>query len=66
MMRVHVNADVIVSEVTRDSRALDVLKRMGINHCCGAQLSLREAAAAAGVSLEALLTALDPEMEVPA
>jgi iron-sulfur cluster repair protein YtfE (RIC family) len=38
---------------------LDVMKDMGINHCCGAHLSLREAAASAGVPLEALLDALN-------
>ena len=32
---------------------------MGINHCCGAQLTLAEAAAAAGVPLQALLEALN-------
>ena len=39
--------------------ALDIMKDMGINHCCGAHLSLREAAASAGVSLEALLDTLN-------
>ncbi len=38
---------------------LDVMKAMGINHCCGAQLTLAEAAAAAGIPLQALLTALN-------
>jgi iron-sulfur cluster repair protein YtfE (RIC family) len=52
-------ADRTVGDVSRDPRALDILKRMGINHCCGAHLSLREAAAAAGVALEDLLCALD-------
>ena len=37
---------------------LEVMKAM-VNHCCGAQLTLTEAAASAGVSLEALLTALN-------
>jgi iron-sulfur cluster repair protein YtfE (RIC family) len=52
-------ADRTVADVSRDPRALEILKRMGINHCCGAHLSLREAAAAAGVPLEDLLCALD-------
>jgi iron-sulfur cluster repair protein YtfE (RIC family) len=39
--------------------ALEVLEQLGINHCCGAHLTLREAAAAAGVELPALLRALD-------
>ena len=34
---------------------VEVMKEMGINHCCGAQLTLGEAAAAAGVPLDALL-----------
>jgi iron-sulfur cluster repair protein YtfE (RIC family) len=38
--------------------ALEVLKANGINHCCGAHLTLREAAAAAGTSLDGLLEAL--------
>ncbi|MBI2528343.1 MAG: DUF542 domain-containing protein [Candidatus Rokubacteria bacterium] len=38
--------------------ALDVMREMGINHCCGGHLTLREAAASAGVTLEALLEAL--------
>jgi iron-sulfur cluster repair protein YtfE (RIC family) len=36
-----------------------VLQRLGVNHCCGAHLTLREAAAAAGVELPVLLRALD-------
>jgi iron-sulfur cluster repair protein YtfE (RIC family) len=36
-----------------------VLERLGLNHCCGAHLTLAEAAAAAGVPLERLLAALD-------
>ena len=35
------------------------MQEMGINHCCGAQLTLREAAASAGVPLDALLAALN-------
>jgi iron-sulfur cluster repair protein YtfE (RIC family) len=46
--------------------ALDVMKDMGINHCCGAHLTLREAAAAAGVSLDALLAALSEPPKTPA
>jgi iron-sulfur cluster repair protein YtfE (RIC family) len=43
----------------RYAGALDVMKDMGINHCCGSHLSLREAAASAGVAIEALLDALN-------
>jgi iron-sulfur cluster repair protein YtfE (RIC family) len=42
------------------------MKEMGINHCCGAHLTLREAAATAGVSLEALLAALNEARKAPA
>jgi len=38
--------------------AVDVLRAKGINHCCGAHLTLSEAAASAGASLESLLEAL--------
>jgi regulator of cell morphogenesis and NO signaling len=46
--------------------ALEVMKQMGINHCCGAQLTLAEAAAAAGVRLSTLLEALDAAQAVGA
>lgn len=55
-----VTADQTVAEVIRrDASALEVMKRMGVNHCCGAHLSLREAAAAAGVPLDDLLSAVN-------
>jgi uncharacterized protein (DUF2249 family) len=44
--------------VARSPRALEVMQEFGINHCCGAGLTLAEAAAAAGVSTEALLSAV--------
>jgi iron-sulfur cluster repair protein YtfE (RIC family) len=46
--------------------ALEVMKAMGINHCCGAQLTLREAAASAGVPLDTLLAALNEVQKAPA
>jgi iron-sulfur cluster repair protein YtfE (RIC family) len=55
-----IRADQTVGDVAhRHAGALDVMKKTGINHCCGAQLTLHEAAAAAGVSLDALLAALE-------
>jgi iron-sulfur cluster repair protein YtfE (RIC family) len=42
------------------------MKELGINHCCGAHLTLREAAAAAGVPLDALLAALNEPRKTPA
>src|SRR5262249_16652350 len=38
---------------------LEIMKTFGINHCCGAQLTLTEAAASASVPLDALLAALN-------
>jgi tRNA 2-thiouridine synthesizing protein A len=43
---------------TTRTGAMETLDRFGINHCCGAHLSLREAAAAAGVPLTTVLEAL--------
>ena len=55
-----ITADLTVEDVAHHyPGALDVLKEKGINHCCGAHLTLREAAAAAGIGLEALLDALN-------
>jgi iron-sulfur cluster repair protein YtfE (RIC family) len=53
-------ADLTVGDVAhRYAGALDIMKEMGINHSCGAHLTLREAAASAGVPLEGLLDALN-------
>ena len=62
-----VRAEQMVADVA-DARpgALDIMKQMGINHCCGAHLTLREAAAAAGVSLDSLLAALNETRKAPA
>jgi len=55
-----VTADLTVGDVAHHyAGALDTMKEMGINHCCGAHLTLREAAASAGVRLETLLDALN-------
>ena len=55
-----ITADLTVGDVAdRHAGTLEIMKEMGINHCCGAQLSLREAAASAGVSLDVLLDALN-------
>ena len=53
-----VTAETTVEEAKRRPGALEVLQRFGINHCCGAHLSLREAAAAAGAPLEDLMDSL--------
>ena len=48
-----------IGDVAADPVARAVLERFGVNHCCGAALSLREGAAAAGAALPALLAALE-------
>jgi iron-sulfur cluster repair protein YtfE (RIC family) len=52
--------------VHHDPGTLEVMKDMGINHCCGAQLTLAEAAASAGVPLDTLLKALNETRKAPA
>ena len=55
-----ITSELTVSDVAhRYPGSLDTLMEMGINHCCGAHLTLREAAASAGVTVEALLEALN-------
>jgi tRNA 2-thiouridine synthesizing protein A len=56
-----VDPEQTVDDIVRHhAGALELFKRAGINHCCGAHLSLREAAAAASAPLGALLLALNP------
>jgi len=55
-----------VAEVATRVGAREVLTRLGINHCCGAHLTLVEAAAAAGVPLDELLRALDEAATISA
>jgi len=62
-----VRAEQTVADVAQHrGGALEIMKEQGINHCCGAHLTLREAAAAAGVPLDALLTALNEPRKTPA
>jgi len=54
-----VTAERTVADISHNlPGALEVLRARGINHCCGAHLTLSEAAASAGASLEGLLEAL--------
>jgi len=56
-----------VAEIVRlRPGAFEVLQRLGINHCCGAHLTLREAAAAAGVPVETVLASLGTAPGPPA
>ena len=62
-----VRSDQTVGDVVHHrAGALEIMQRMGINHCCGAHLTLREAAAAAGVTVDALLAALNEPPKTPA
>ena len=55
-----IEADQIVGDVAHSHPgALEIMQHMGVNHCCGAQLTLAEAAAAADVPIDALLAALN-------
>jgi iron-sulfur cluster repair protein YtfE (RIC family) len=58
--------ETIADVVRHRAGALEILKEVGINHCCGAHLTLREAAAATGVPLDALLAALNERRRAPA
>jgi len=55
-----VRAEQTVADVARHrAGSLEIMKEMGINHCCGALLTLRAAAAAADIPLDRLLGALN-------
>jgi hypothetical protein len=55
-----VTPDETVGAVARRSyRAREVMDRLGLNHCCGAHLTLAEAAAAAGLSVDGVMRALN-------
>ena len=58
-------AETTVGEVARDPVARAVLASFGLNHCCGAHLSLREGAAAAGVRVDDVLAALSASATTP-
>jgi len=55
-----------VGDAARDPAGRAVLERFGLNHCCGAHLSLREGAAAAGAALDDVLAALNAPAAVRA
>ena len=44
---------------------LETLTSLGVNHCCGAHLTLTEAAASAGIPLDRLLKALGERLAEP-
>ena len=51
--------DTVEAVAQRSERAHDVMKRLGLDQCCGRGLTLTQAAAAAGVPLDTLLTRLE-------
>jgi iron-sulfur cluster repair protein YtfE (RIC family) len=51
--------DTVDAVARRSPEALEAMKELGINHCCGAHLTLVEAAATAGVPLDTLLERLE-------
>ena len=53
-----ITAETTVEETKTRPGAIEVLQRFGLNHCCGAHLTLRESAASAGVRVEDVLEAL--------
>ena len=62
-----VRAEQTVADVAdHRSGAVEIFKDLGINHCCGAHLTLREAAAAAGLPVDVLLAALNERRQTPA
>jgi regulator of cell morphogenesis and NO signaling len=59
-IRPAISADQTVADVAHlYPGAQELMKEMGINHCCGAHLTLMEAAASAGAPIENLLRALN-------
>jgi regulator of cell morphogenesis and NO signaling len=62
-----IDAGESAGEVARRSpRALAVLADLGLDHCCGGHLSLAEAAAAAGVPVDAVIEAVARALAEPA
>lgn len=45
--------------VAADERAAEVLRRFGVDHCCGRGLTLEAACAARGVEPDAVLRAIE-------
>jgi len=56
----------VADVVAAHPELLETLKSLDVNHCCGAHLTLTEAAAAAGIPLDRLLKALGERLTEPA
>jgi iron-sulfur cluster repair protein YtfE (RIC family) len=62
-----VTADDRVGTVAqRAPRVREAMDRLGLNHCCGAHLTIAEAAATAGLSAEDVVRALNQALAAPA
>jgi iron-sulfur cluster repair protein YtfE (RIC family) len=57
--------DTVGEVASRSPRALAVIQELGLNHCCGAHLTLTQASATAGVPVEAVLRRLDDVLARP-
>jgi uncharacterized protein (DUF2249 family) len=60
-----ISAERTVNEIKERPGAMATLQRLGVNHCCGGHLTLREAAAAAGIEVDALVGALRDGADEP-
>ena len=62
-----IRSEETVGEIARRvPGALEIMKEMGINHCCGAGLTLAEAAASVGMPVDTVLAALSEGQKAPA
>jgi len=59
MDEVRTTSEQTIEELKNRPGATEVFERLGLHHCCTAHLSLREAAAAAGVPLTTLVESLE-------
>lgn len=57
--------DTVEAAARRSPHGLPILQRFGIDTCCGGHLTLEQAAASAGVPVEAVLRALEPTGATP-
>jgi iron-sulfur cluster repair protein YtfE (RIC family) len=70
-VRIHKSGHALTGEHTvgeaarRSPRALAVIQELGLNHCCGAHLTLTQASATAGVPVETVLRRLDDVLAGP-
>ena len=62
-----IRSEETVGEIARRvPAALEIMQEIGINHCCGAGLTLAEAAASVGMPVATVLAALSAGRKAPA